>query len=512
MISDRMTRRRALAALGATALAPLAACTGRESAPSTAATAVSLENAHWMGLQEISRMIASRAVSPVALTQHMFDRIRQVDASLKSYATLMEDQAMSAATEAEREIKAGKYRGALHGVPVAVKDLCYTRGVRTTGGTRVLRDFVPDQDATVVTKIQSAGAIVLGKLNLTEGAAAGYNPERGIPVNPWNASRWPGASSSGSGVATAAGLCFAAIGTDTGGSIRFPASANGLVGLKPTYGRVSRHGVLALSPSLDHVGPMGRRVADVAILFDAIAGHDPKDSTSLADPPASALAAVGQGVEGLRIGIDRSHASTNIDPGQVASIEAALHVLEGLGARIVDVKMPDLAAMLNMWFAICATEALAEHKANYPSRAAEYGLYFRDFLATGAAMTPAQVAGAQAWRAKFTAGFNALLESVDVMACPAGGAAAWPVTRELMLSPMAELNGTWEKVSPRAAEFTMPMNLAGTPAICLPSGFSPDGLPYSIQFAGRRLSEPMLCRVAGAYERATKWHERHPEV
>ncbi len=270
--------------------------------------------------------------------------------------------------------------------------------------------------------------------------------------------------------------------------------------------------MLALSASLDHVGPIGRNVADVAILFDAIAGPDPKDSTSLVDPPARALAAVGQGVDGLRIGIDRGYASTNVDPGQVASIDAALKVFEGLGARIVEVKMPDLAAMLNIWFAICAPEALAEHKANYPSRAAEYGPYFRDFLATGTAMTPAQVAGAQAGRAKFTADFSALLESVDVMACPAGGAPAWAVSRELMLSPMAELNGTWEKLSPRAAEFTMPMNLAGTPAICLPSGFSPDGLPYSIQFAGRRLSEGMLCRVAAAYERATKWHERHPDV
>jgi amidase len=319
-------------------------------------------------------------------------------------------------------------------------------------------------------------------------------------------------SSSGSGVATAAGLCFAAIGTDTGGSIRFPSSANGLVGLKPTYGRVSRHGVLALSPSLDHVGPMTRGVADAAILFDAIAGHDPKDSTSLADPPPRTFAQVGHGVEGLRIGIDREYATRGIDPGEVASIDEALKVLEGLGARIVDVKMPDITDMLNAFFAICAPEALAAHKANYPSRAAEYGPYFRAVLATGAAMTPTQVSSAHAWRTKFTAGFTTVLESVDVMACPAGGAPAWPVTRELQLSAMADLNAAWEKASPRAANFTMPMNLAGTPAICLPSGFSTEGLPYSIQFAGRRLSEAVLCRVAGAYERATKWHERHPNV
>jgi amidase len=257
---------------------------------------------------------------------------------------------------------------------------------------------------------------------------------------------------------------------------------------------------------------MARSVGDVAVMFDAIAGHDPKDSTSLADPPSNALAAAGQAVEGLRIGIDRSYASTNVDAGQVASIEAALKVLEGLGARIVEVKMPDLSGMLNIWLAICAPEALAEHKANYPSRAAEYGPYFRDFLAAGATMTPAQVADAQAGRAKFSADFSALLESVDVMACPAGGAPAFPVSRELQLSPIAEFSAAWGKASPRAPDFTMPMNLAGTPAICLPSGFSPEGLPYSIQFAGRRLSEPTLCRIASAYERATTWHERHPNI
>lgn len=510
MAGDRLTRRRALAVLGASVVAPLAACSGRTPVPS-AETAI-LDQSHWMGINEIGRMLASRAVSSVALTRHLLDRIRTVDANLKSYATVMEDAAIAAATAADRDIEAGRYRGALHGVPIAVKDLCYTRGVRTMGGTRVLRDFVPDHDATVVAKLRDSGAVLLGKLNLTEGAMLGYHPELGIPLNPWDQTRWPGASSSGSGVATAAGLCFAALGTDTGGSIRFPSSANGLVGLKPTYGRVSRHGVLALSPSLDHVGPMARSVADVAIMFDAIAGHDPMDATSLTDAAPSALTGVGQDVRGLRIGFDREYSTKGIDPGAVASIEAALKVLEGLGAHIVDVRMPDLTGMLNIWIAICTPEALAAHQAHYPSRAAEYGPYFREVLAVGSGVTPPQVAAAQAWRATFTAAFTTLLESVDVMACPAGGGPAWPVSRELQLSAAAEFGGAWEKAWPRASDFTMPMNLAGTPAICLPSGFSPEGLPYSIQFAGRRLSEALLCRVASAYERATTWHERHPNV
>ncbi len=451
-------------------------------------------------------------MSPVALTRQMLDRIAALDTRLASYATVMADQAMAAATEAEREIAAGKYRGPLHGVPIAVKDLCYTRGVRTMAGTSVLKDHVPEFDATVVSKLQAAGAVILGKLNLTEGAMVGYHPERGIPLNPWDRSRWPGLSSSGSGVAAAAGLCFAAIGTDTGGSIRYPSSACGLAGLKPTYGRVSRHGVWGLSQSLDHVGPMARRVADVAIMFDAIAGHDSQDATSLTDPTSSTVAQLGQRIDGLRIGIDRDYALKGIDPGQAASIEDALKVLAGLGVQIVDVKMPDMTVMVNSWVAICAPEALAFHKAYYPSRASDYGHYFRQMLEWGASVTPQQLAQAQAWRGDFSARFGALMESVDAMACPAGGAPAWPVTRELHIGTFEDYTAAWTKAEPRAAEFTMPMNLAGTPAICLRSGFSPAGLPYSIQFAGRRLSEPLLCRIAHAYEQATTWHTRHPSL
>ena len=253
---------------------------------------------------------------------------------------------MAAARAAEEEIRAGRYRGPLHGVPVAVKDLCYTKGVHTMGGTTVREDFVPDVDATVVSRLRDAGAVLLGKLNLSEGAGAGYNPARDVPLNPWNPDRWPGMSSSGSGVATAAGLCYAAIGTDTGGSIRFPASANGVVGLKPTYGRVSRFGVMVMADSLDHVGPMARSVADVAIMFDAIAGRDPQDPTSLDVPASQAVTALTGDITGLRIGVDRDYALKGSDSGQAAAISTTLDVLNGLGATIADVRMPDLSGML----------------------------------------------------------------------------------------------------------------------------------------------------------------------
>jgi len=507
-----MSRRRALTLLGASALVPFGACRGPASSPPSSTSATSGEPLHYVSLQDIARRIASREISPTDLMRHMLDRIAKVDRTLKSYATVMSDQALADARAAEEEIKSGKYRGALHGVPIAVKDLCYTKGVRTMGGTPVLKDLIPTFDATVVTKLRRAGSVLLGKLNLTEGAMAGYNPAFDVPLNPWNRARWPGMSSSGSGVATAAGLCFGAIGTDTGGSIRFPSSANGVVGLKPTYGRVSRFGVLPLAESLDHVGPMARRVADVAIMFDAIAGHDSKDPTSLDAPPANALEDLSQGMSGLRIGIDRDYALKGIDSGQAAAIAAALEVLTGLGARIVEVRMPDRTGLIDTWLALCTSEAVAAHAAHYPSQANEYGPYFRDVLERGARVTPNQLVAARNQRAAFAERFAAVLDSVDAMACPAGGDPAWAITHAIQVGPMSAYNAAWSAVSPRAADFTMPMNLAGTPAICLPCGFSADGLPYSIQFAGRRLSESTLCRIAHAYEQATNWHTRHPNV
>jgi amidase len=288
-MSDPISRREALGLLGAASLAP--------------AIARAADAPHHDSLEAVASRIKARSLSPVALTQQMLDRVGAVDGRLKSYATVMADRALAAARTAEREIRDGRYRGPLHGVPVAVKDLCYTKGVRTMGGTAVRKDFVPDVDSTVVARLLDAGAVILGKLNLSEGATAGYNPAMDVPLNPWNRDRWPGISSSGSGVAAAAGLCFAAIGTDTGGSIRFPASANGVVGLKPTYGRVSRFGVLVMADSLDHVGSLARRVADAAIVYDAIAGRDPRDPTSLDAPASTACASAS-------IAITHSPAST----------------------------------------------------------------------------------------------------------------------------------------------------------------------------------------------------------
>jgi amidase len=370
----------------------------------------------YLGLRETARRIAARELSPVDLTRDMLARVSAIDPALKSYATVMAESALAAADAATREIAAGRYRGPLHGVPLGIKDLCWTRGVRTMGGLAVRRTFMPQEDAAVVTRLRQAGAVVLGKLNLSEGAAAGYNPAMDVPLNPWNHDRWPGLSSSGSGVALAAGLCFGAVGTDTGGSIRMPSSANGVVGLKPTYGRVSRYGVMAMAPSLDHVGPMAREVADAAILFDAMAGHDARDATSLDAPPANAAKALSAGVRGLRIGVDRDYALKGIGAGEARAFEAALTVLEEQGARIVDVRMPDVSDVASIWIAICGAEMAAAHSETYPARAAEYGPYLREFLAGGASVTPEQLSAARRRRAVLSAELDALLATVDVIA------------------------------------------------------------------------------------------------
>src|SRR6202162_4448055 len=284
------SRRQALLSMSSAALLSLQfSCSSKESNPASSASGPSgkqpvTEPLHYSSLRDVARRIQSREISPVELTTRMLDRIAAIDGKLKSYATVMREQALAAAKRAEEEIQRGTYRGPLHGVPIAVKDLCYTKGVRTMAGTSIYAGFLPDHDATVVTKLSQAGAVLLGKLNLTEGAMLGYKLARDIPINQWREYLWVGASSSGSGVAPATGLCYGSIVTDTGGSIRYPSAANGVVGLKPTYGRVSRYGVFALAESLDHVGPIVRRAGAAAVMLEAIAGFDSNDPTSLKAP------------------------------------------------------------------------------------------------------------------------------------------------------------------------------------------------------------------------------------
>ena len=465
---------------------------------------------HYASLTEIAAMLKAGEISPVELTQMMLERIAEVDDELMSYATVTSDRALDAARQAEQEILAGQYRGQLHGIPVAVKDLCFTKGSRTMGGMGVLRDFVPEYDATVISSLESAGAVLLGKLNLTEGALLGYHRDFDIPVNPWNADYWAGASSSGSGVATAAGLCFASLGTDTGGSIRYPSMANGIVGLKPTYGRVSRYGVLPLGETLDHVGPMTRRSADAAIVLEAIAGHDVNDATSLRDPVPDMLAELYTGIDGLRVGFDRPYVTEGTDPALVASVDQVIGTLASLGAEIVDVTMPNYPPefFLETWVPICRYEAYKAHGATFPSQADGYGHFLREFLEAGAAVTDEQYLSANRQREEFNLQFEELLGSVDAIVTPAGGVTI-PIEAESLYGSGADFGAA---LGAMQRQFIIPADFAGTPTLTLPCGFSDDGVPHGVQFMGEKLSEPLLCRIGHAYEAATEWHQRHPAI
>ena len=459
---------------------------------------------HYQTIAEVGARLRSRELTPLELTTAILERIDALDGDLKSYATVMADSALASARVAEQEIAAGNYRGGLHGVPIAVKDLCFTTGVATMGGARVLRDFVPDFDGTVVRKLNAAGAVILGKLNLTEGAMAGYNPEFDIPVNPWGADRWSGASSSGSGVATSAGLCYASLGSDTGGSIRFPSAACGTVGIKPTWGRVSRYGVLALAESLDHIGPMTRSSSDAGVMLQAIAGHDPNDLTSLTAPVPNMLAGLGRGVQGVRIGVDERYIGDDVDPELAAVVLEGARLLENMGARLVRVRMPDTEPFSRSWGVLCSAEAAAAHRDTFPARADEYGPWFRGWLEKGSGYSAKDYSIASYTRLACNGKLREIFEDIDVLVCPSMTTPPERVTQEALYGPMDEDEWTWGR-------FTIPYDFSGAPTISLPCGLNSEGLPLSIQFVGRHLTEPLLVQVGHAYEEATQ-HRLQPPV
>ncbi|MCY4617858.1 MAG: amidase [Chloroflexi bacterium] len=463
------------------------------------------DNLAYATIEELAPRIASGDLSPVELTQMQLDRIEAADDRLKSYATVMADSALAEAQRASEEIAAGNYRGPLHGVPIAVKDLCYTTGVRTMGGTKVLEDFVPDFDSTVVARFKEAGAVLLGKLNLTEGAMAGYNRARQVPVNPWASDRWTGVSSSGSGVATAAGLCYASLGSDTGGSIRGPSASCGIVGLKPTWGRVSRYGVLDLAQSLDHVGPMCRSTWDCAATFEVIAGNDPNDPTTLPEPAPAMLDGIDRGVAGMRIGYDRRYATEDVIPPIAEAVAASVETLASLGAEIVDVELPDFGTYMPDWPTLCSVEALYAHLDNYPSRASDYGNWFGAWLELGSSISATEYAAACIRREELRGLLARCFADIDMLACPAQGTLPHQVTEDMMYDDTPG-EFQWSRL-----QYTAPWDMNRAPTLTLPNGWGEHGLPIALQLVGPLGSEKALCRAGYAFEQATDFM-RNPDV
>ena len=460
---------------------------------------------HYKSISDLSNLISSKELSPIELTAALLQRIDQHDDRLKSYATVMIEQARDAAKIAEQEITSGKYRGPLHGIPIAVKDLCFTKGVRTMGGAKVLKDHIPDYDSTIVKRLKDAGAVLLGKLNLTEGAMGGYHPEFDIPINPWHPERWTGSSSSGSGVATAAGLCTASIGSDTGGSIRFPAAACGIVGLKPTWGRVSRYGVLPLAESMDHVGPMTRSVTDAGILLEAVAGYDANDATSLPNPGPDIIGSIDKGVKNILIGFDEDFATKDVDTELAKAVCDGVEALETLGAKILKVKIPDMDEYALSWPTLCSAEAAAAHSATYPSQRNSYGPWFQGWLDMGAQVTTADYIHASKLRAECTGHLKKVFQDIDVLVCPSMSAPPHVVSAEILYGPKETRAANFQR-------FTAPFDYNGAPTLSVPCGMNSEGLPLSIQFVGKHLSEPLLCQIGHTYQQATSWHNLHPDI
>ena len=458
---------------------------------------------------ELSGYLRRRELSPVEVTEAVLERIAQADGSLNSYITVLSDQALQQARQAERELQRGEYRGPLHGVPLAVKDLVWTKGVATTCGSAILRDFAPQEDATLMTHLREAGAVLLGKLNMHEFAygVTGEDSAFGACHNPWDRDRVPGGSSSGSGAAVAAGLAYGAIGTDTGGSIRIPAALCGIVGLKPTYGRVSRYGVVPLSWSFDHVGPLTRSVEDAALMLQAIAGYDPRDAASAEASVPNFTHGLQSQVKGLRLGVPREYFFDALDPEVAGAVRSATALLGELGAQVQEVSIPLLEDAGPTWNASVMPEATAYHLPYLKARADQYTPAVRDRLELGLFIPAVAYLQAQRARRLLTQQFQEVFQQVDAIVTP-----TTPTPAPLIGGEEVELGGRRHDARRSLGVLTRVADLTGMPCITVPCGFSSRGLPLGLQVMARHFDEATALRVAYAYELATDWHKRHPEV
>ena len=470
---------------------------------------MSTDDIHYLSIAETANRIWTDALSPVDVVQAYLDRIDQYDASYKAYQTVFREEALNAARQAEQDIRSGHYRGPLHGIPIGVKDLVYTKGGRTTAGSLVMADFVPDFDATIIEKLQAAGAIILGKTSVHEFAygPTGVNPHYGTPRNPWGQDRLPGGSSSGSGVALAAGLTAGAIGSDTGGSIRIPAALCGIVGIKATYGRVSRYGVVGLSWTLDHLGPMTRTVEDAGLMLNGLAGHDPKDPASADLPVPDFTAGLRDGVNGLRVGVLRDYFFRSLDPDVQLAVEEAVRVLEGQGAQIRDVTFPLASQIAVINSPIIQSEAATYHLPKLRNNWEQLSTKLRARLLPGLAVTADIYLNAQRARALVVQQCLELMQDVDVLLAPTE-----PVGAPRIDDEFVTIQGRTEGVVNTLTRLTRPFNLTGFPAISVPCGFTAEGLPVGLQLASRPWEEATLLRAAFAYEQATEWHTKRPAL
>ena len=456
---------------------------------------------HFLTIAEASRLIRAKQLSPVELTQAFIARVKTLDDQLNSYLLLLEDQAIAAAKRAEAEIAAGNWKGPLHGIPVGLKDIYNTAGVRTTGHSALFKEHVPAEDAFTVRLLRDSGAVILGKLSTWEFAIGGASFDLPWPParNPWNTAHEPGGSSSGSGAAVAAGLAMAAMGTDTGGSIRGPASWCGISGLKPTYGYLSRRGILQLSFSLDHAGPMCWASEDCALMMQVLATHDALDAGSANVAVPDFAAALGGGLAGLRIGVPRHFFETdlNTDPEVLRAFESSLDVFRSLGASVRDVTLSPLGHFTDVNSLITAVEAYAIHRQWLLKTPELYGERGRLRIMAGAFVAADDYVNAQRERARLVAEVAAVMQEVDLLMMP---------TRHIV-API--LGGYDSSVGP---SLTRPFNMTGYPALSICNGFSAAGLPTSLQIAGRPFQDHIVLKAGDAFEKATGLRTTRPNL
>ena len=463
-----------------------------------------------LSLVDAARQVRAGQVSPVDLVEAALARIRATDGRLRSYITVFEEQALQVAKAAELMISAGHDLGPLHGIPIALKDNIALRGTRTTAGSKVLGDWLPDADATIATRLRRAGAIFIGKTNMHEFAWGGTsaNPHYGAVRNPWNTERFPAGSSGGSGVAVAARSCYAAVGTDTGGSIRLPSAINGVAGIRPTYGRVSNHGIVPLAWSMDTAGPMARTVEDCALMFGAMAGHDPKDPTTAARPCADYISNLGDGVRGLRIGVVQGYFFHHLQPPVHDAVQAALVRFEELGAQRVDIEIENIHGNISAQLTIESAEPSTYHQRWLRERPQDYGDDVRTLLEVGELLLATHYLQAQRYRTLLRNEFIEAFRKVDVFVCPTLPFTATPVGATTVMID----NGVEEDMLSAIMQFTGIASLTGLPALNVPCGFDEDGLPIGMQLIGRPFDEATLFRMGHAYQGSTDFHTRAPSL
>ena len=453
-------------------------------------------------IAEASARIRAGSLSPVALTEAYLDRIRALDGTLHAFIRVLANEALEEARHAEAAIATGGWKGPLHGIPIGIKDIYNTAGIATTGHSALFRDHVPTEDATTVRLLREAGAVIIGKLSTYEFAIGGPSFDLPWPPsrNPWNLDRQTGGSSNGSGTAIAAGFCAGAMGSDTGGSIRYPAAWCGIAGHKPTYGLLSRRGILPLAYSLDHAGPMCWTSEDCALMMQVLAAHDPADPASADVPVPNFSSALGGGLAGLRVGVVRHFYETDApaDPETIAALEDALSILSRLGAKIADATIAPHGSYADLCLFIMTCEAFAIHQRDLTETPELYGALARRRIMSGAFARAADYVNAQRLRAKLTADLVHTMQEFDVLVMPTWGVPATEFGEEESLR--------------LDVAYTMPFNVTGSPALSVCSGFSAEGLPLSMQIVGRHFQDEIVLKVGDAFEKASGLRDRRPSL